>query len=170
MQLGNSPNYLHKTFDSVWLECLVEVTPMWSPDPFCCIANGLNKPCASSIISSELTGRFPQEVMAVAFFCSFSASEYCLQSSTDEARINTIKAWPPLQMKVYFLPHLPDKFQDRSSLQQKEEEIQTEAIDCFIRQPGMTEYRMVWTSAHGCAHFYVSKPITKTRKTSKRRR
>ncbi|VAH39531.1 unnamed protein product [Triticum turgidum subsp. durum] len=174
-------------FDSVRWETLAKATTYWCPDPFCCIANGLNKPCASNIISSELTGRFPQEVMAVDFRCWFSASEYCSRSSTDEARINAIKAWPPLQIQVYFLAHLPfeltgesllvifnhlsvESYQHGSSLYQKEEEIQTEAIDCFIRQPGMANYHMAWASAHGCAYFHVSKPITKTRRASKRRR
>ncbi|KAM3299345.1 hypothetical protein ACQJBY_040709 [Aegilops geniculata] len=122
-------------FDSVWLEDMVELTTDLRSDPFCCIANGLNKPCASSIISSELTGRFPQEVMSVTFCSCFSASEYCSRSSTDEARINTIKAWSPLQMQVFFYPHRSFKFPDGSSLHQKEEGIQTEAIDCFINQP-----------------------------------
>ena len=89
---------------------MVKVAPMWSPDPFWCMANGLNKPCASNIISSALTGRFPQKVMSVDFHCCFSASKYCSWSSTDEARINTIKAWPPLRMKVYFIPHLSFQF------------------------------------------------------------
>ncbi|KAM3299347.1 hypothetical protein ACQJBY_040711 [Aegilops geniculata] len=157
-------------FDSVWCEGLVELTTDSSPDPFCCIANGLNKPCASNIISSELTGRFPQEVMSVTFCSCFSASEYCSRSSTDEARINTIKAWSPLQMQVFFYPHRSFKFPDGSSLHQKEEGIQTEAIDCFINQPGMTDYRMHWFSAHGYVSFSVSKPIAKTRRASKRRR
>ncbi|KAF7004988.1 hypothetical protein CFC21_020143 [Triticum aestivum] len=157
-------------FDSVWWESMVKVTTDWNPDPFWCIANGVNKPCASNIISSELTGRFPQEVLFVRFTFSFSASEYCFRSSTDEARINAIKAWPPPQMKVYFAPHLSFGFHDGSSLRQKEEEIQTEAIDCFIRQPGMTEYNMVWTSVHGIVSFYVLKQIAKTRRAAKRRR
>ena len=148
---------------------MAKVTTHWSPDPFCCIANGLNKPCASNIISSELTGRFPQEVISVVFRCSFSASEYCSWSSTDEVSINAIKAWPPLQMEVFFAPH-ESLFSDGSSLQQKEEEIQTKAIDYFIREPGMTEYRMHWFSAHGGAGFRVLKQITKTRRVSKRRR
>uniref|UniRef100_A0A453DL47 Uncharacterized protein n=1 Tax=Aegilops tauschii subsp. strangulata TaxID=200361 RepID=A0A453DL47_AEGTS len=157
-------------FDSVWLEPMVKLTTYLSPDPFCCIANGLNKPCARNITSSELTTRFPQEVMFLRFACSFSASEYCSWSSTDEARINAIKAWSPLQMKVYFAPHLSDEFQDGGSLHQKEEEIQTKAIDFFIRQPGLTEYSMHWASAHGPAVFRVLKPIAKTRRASKRRR
>lgn len=157
-------------FNSVCTESMVEETPKWIPDPFCCIANGLNKPCASNTISSELTGRFPLEVMLVDFRCCFSASEYCSRSSTDEARINAIKAWSPLRMKVFFQPHHSFEFQDGCSLQQKEEEIQTEAIDCFIHQPGMTEYNMHWFSAHGIAGFKVSKQIAKTRRASKRRR
>lgn len=73
-------------------------------------------------------------------------------------------------MKVYFAPHLSDEFQDGGSLHQKEKEIQTEAIDFFIRHPGMTEYSMHWASAHGPAVFRVLKPIAKTRRASKRRR
>lgn len=160
-------SYFH---NSGWWENVVALTTGWSPDPFCCIENGLNKPCANNIISSELTGRFPQEVMLVSFHCCFSAFEYCSRSSTDEAHINTIKAWPPLQMSVAFAPHLSPKHQVGSSLHQTEEGIQTEAIDYFIRHPQMTEYKMWWTSAHGWACFGVSKPITKTRRASKRSR
>ncbi|XP_037488264.1 uncharacterized protein LOC119366608 [Triticum dicoccoides] len=156
-------------FGSVWCEGMVKEITRRSPDPFCCTASGLNQPSASNIISSELSGRFPQEVMSVDFRCCFSASEYCSRSSTDEVRINAIKAWPPLQMHVFFAPHDP-LFSDGSSLHQKEEEIRTEAIDCFIHQPGMTEYSMYWFSAHGIAAFFVSKQITKTRRASKRRR
>ena len=58
-------------FDLVWLEGMVKETIFQIPDPFCCIANGLNKPCASNIISSELTGRFPHEVTLVDFRCCF---------------------------------------------------------------------------------------------------
>ncbi|XP_048548445.1 uncharacterized protein LOC125527972 [Triticum urartu] len=169
-ELSHLPTQDVSYFDSVWCEGLVELTTESIPDPFCCIANGLSKPCASNIISSELTGRFPQEVMSVTFCSCFSASEYCSRSSTDEARINAIKAWPPLQMEVIFLPHISDEFPDGSSLHQKEEQIQTEAIDCFINQPGMTDYRMHWFSAHGYVSFSVSKPIAKTRRASKRRR
>ncbi|XP_048548447.1 uncharacterized protein LOC125527973 isoform X2 [Triticum urartu] len=169
-ELSHLPTQDVSYFDSVMWECMVKLTTESIPDPFCCIANGLSKPCASNIISSELTGRFPQEVLFVVFNCCFSAFENCSRSSTDEARINAIKAWSPLQMQVFFYPHLSFKFPDGSSLHQKEEEIQTEAIDCFIRQPGMTEYSMHWYSAHGCASFYVSKQIAKTRRASKRRR
>lgn len=51
------------------LEHVVGVTTLWTPDPFCCIAKGTNKPCANSIISSEFAGIFPQEVPFVVFTC-----------------------------------------------------------------------------------------------------
>ncbi|EMS66339.1 hypothetical protein TRIUR3_25877 [Triticum urartu] len=142
-ELSHLPTQDVSYFDSVMWECMVKLTTESIPDPFCCIANGLSKPCASNIISSELTGRFPQEVLFVVFNCCFSAFENCSRSSTDEARINAIKAWSPLQMQVFFYPHLSFKFPDGSSLHQKEEEIQTEAIDCFIRQPATVNHLFI---------------------------
>ncbi|XBI97104.1 hypothetical protein VPH35_033296 [Triticum aestivum] len=149
---------------------IVGLTKEWSPDPFCCILNGLNKPSANNIILSELTGRFQQDVVLFQFTCSFSASEYCSRSSTDEARINTTKAWPPLDKTVIFAPHASRKPQDGPSLHQKEDGIQTEAIDCFIRHPEQTKYDKIWYLTHGWVIFRVSKPITTTRRASKRRR
>lgn len=141
------------------------------PDPLCYIPNWLNKPHASNSIASELTRRFPQEIMLVGFDCRFSASECCAQSSADQACINTIKSWPPLEMSVTFTPHdLSPEFRHGSSLRKIEEGIQTKTIDYFIPRPEQTEYDMFWDSAHGCALFRVSKPVTKTRRASKRRR
>lgn len=170
---------------SVGWRNVVGLATGWSPDPFCCIANGLKKPCANNIISSELTGRFPQEVVFVSFDCHFSASKYCSRSSTDEARVNTTKAWPPLEMSVAFAPHLsvkqpygsslplpphsPIKQLYGSSLHQTEDVMQTWAIDYFIRYPGQTEYHLNWCSAHGLVIFSVLKSITNTRRGSKRR-
>ncbi|KAM3391785.1 hypothetical protein ACQJBY_013094 [Aegilops geniculata] len=161
-------SYYDPVCSVIWRN-VVGLTTGWSPDPFCCIENGPTKPCANNINSSELTGRFPQEVMFVSFDCRFSAFE-CSRSSNDEARINTIKTWPPLEMAVSFAPHLPDKHQRVSSLHQSEEEIQTKAINCFICHPEQTEFHMFWGSAHGYAIFHVQKPVTKARRASKRRR
>ncbi|XP_037482614.1 uncharacterized protein LOC119361574 [Triticum dicoccoides] len=184
---------------SVLSKRIFDLSTSWSPDPFCCISNGRKKPCANDIISSELTGRFPQEVMLVTFHYPYSAYDCYMQSSTDEACINTIKAWPHLKMSVSFLPHMPHKLQGgdgwfdqvfllfitmllrqgfltsfseirKNSLHYTEELIQTEAIHYFISHPELTEYVMPWRSAHGFALFTVSKPISKTRRVSKRRR
>ncbi|KAF7056739.1 hypothetical protein CFC21_064118 [Triticum aestivum] len=156
--------------DSLCWDEIVRMTTKWSPDPMCCIANGINKPCANNTISSELTGRFPQEVMFVLFKCCFSASDHCSRSSSNEAYINTIRAWPPLKLSVGFAPHISPNLPDESSLHQIEEGIRREAIDYFIQHPELTDYEMDWNSAHGWASFRVSKPITETRRGLKRRR
>lgn len=134
-------------------------------DPLCCTAID---PCANKVVSSELTHRFPEPVITMRFDCHISASLNKLQRSANGA-------WPPLRFTATFTPHCSNLFLSDRSLQEVEEAIQTEAIDCFIRQSEQTEYKMYWFSAHGGASFTVSKPVTeiggpKTRIALKRKR
>lgn len=164
---------------------------VFHPDPVCCTKNGF-KPCASKVLSSELTGRFLEQVTVVLFKCRISASEWCLQSSIDKEHINTMKDW---QLSAPFVPHFNGLEEcgplRRESLGPRNCSLHQTmgmvvlilATRCLSLQPEQTEYRMQWRSTHGWAVFKVQKPIiekgsvprniddgSKTRNGTKRKR
>jgi hypothetical protein len=155
-------------------------------EPLCCIGDGFQT-SAKSMLSSQLTEWFPEQVSLLGFHCYISAVEYNLQSSAVETNRNTIKAWPILQLSVEFLPHQLSQTEDDkggnyvltaggefcgpvnclSELSEVAEYVPLLAVDCFNLEPEKTELRMIWRSAHGKATFTVSKPITEIKRAPK---
>ena len=46
----------------------------------------------------------------------------------------------------------------------------SKAINCFLHQPEMTDYNMLWVSNHGFGRFVVQKPSTKTARCTQKLR
>ncbi|CAM0953211.1 unnamed protein product [Alopecurus aequalis] len=171
-------------FEPYLQECLLDLTTIFirsfCPRPLCCIDDG-NQP------SSELSERFPKQVIYLSFECFISAHEYDFQSSTIETNRNSIKAWPILELSVALIPHFTCKIVDAEVnsniyLSKMAEVVPVRAVECFKLEPERTGYMMSWCSPHGYATFYVRKPTTemgcapkvgdgsKTRRVSKRKR
>lgn len=139
---------------------------VFRPDPACCTTTGLNKSCSSSsTISSELSGRFPEQVAFLRFSCNVSGADYNLRSSTRQVNGKTMNAWPYLNLEATFFPHLQWEGRQVSSLHHMEETIHTEAINFFSCQPKQKEYKVSWLSTHGAAQFKVLKTIVDMRCT-----
>jgi len=87
-----------------------------------------------------------------------------------------LRHWkPPLLLTAAFMPHEASSTQDtyavtvmgdvteysdasHASIQQVVEALnKSDAINCFFRQPELTEYEMHWYSKHGAATFCVEK-------------
>ncbi|CAN6251950.1 unnamed protein product [Urochloa humidicola] len=167
-----------------------QIIRMCRPDPFCCKAKG-HVPCANDAISSELSHVFPEEVIYFTFNCYISAPEYSLHSSTDESSKRNVMTnrnrRPKLLLAVSATPHhvhderlrasyavetIGDNGEERidvTSIQQVTETARSRAINCFLRQPKVTEYIIGWATKHGAIGFLVEKPNAGGLKTSGRR-
>nr|TKW30241.1 hypothetical protein SEVIR_2G022700v2 [Setaria viridis] len=169
-------------------------THFWRPDPLCCKPDG----CPTSYIPSELSCKFPEQVILIHIECYVSAFECSsLHSTTDGNSRNLMADRPPLKLGVGFAPHFfHERTQGRTaveiiggkkelindSLQQMDETVRSKAIKHYICQPDLTDYGMFLKPGHGGAYFMVQKSGTeivrahkvdcafKTRGSSKRRR
>jgi hypothetical protein len=56
------------------------------------------------------------------------------------------------------------------SLQEIDKIVLSNAINHYICQPDLTDYRMGWNPGHGAAYFIVQKTGTETHRAAKRRR
>jgi hypothetical protein len=92
---------------------------------------------------------------------------------------------PPLLLTAAFLPHKATETQDSyaletiggdikehrdASIQQVAEALESNAINCFFRQPELTKYRIHWYSKHGGAKFTVEKASMETAGAPKTKR
>ncbi|TKW02174.1 hypothetical protein SEVIR_8G228500v4 [Setaria viridis] len=171
-------------------------THLWRPDPLCCKPDG----CPTSYIPSELSCKFPEQIILIHVVCYVSAFECSnLHNTTDGNSRNLMADLPPLKLGVGFAPHFFDGrtqgrtaveiiggkeefINDMGSLQQMVETVQSKAIKHYICQPDLAYYKMAWYSGHGGACFMVQKSGTEiararkvecdfeTRGSSKRRR
>lgn len=137
--------------------------------------------CAANIISSELSHILPEPVIYAAFRSNFSALEYSFRGSTDEVNRNALRGLPLLELAVVVVPHLVQENQQQihayevigfkeqrrdGSIQQMTEMVRSQAIGRFTCQPELTDYGMLWISAHGSAYYGVQK----LQRVAKRRR
>ncbi|CAM0954828.1 unnamed protein product [Alopecurus aequalis] len=159
VQVSND-NFLHYYSDLNWV---------FRPDPVCCTTSGLVKSCSTSnTTSSELSGRFPEQVAYLRISGNVSGADYNLRSSTRQVNGKAMKAWPYLKLEATFFPLLQwGGRRQVSSLHDMEETVRTEAINFFSSQPKQKEYAVSWLSTHGAAHFKVSKDIADVRCTSR---
>jgi len=143
-------------------------TQFWRRDALCCKPKG----CAESNTPSELSSTFPEQVILVHVECYVLASECTNLHSTsaEGAGRNAVGDWPPL---VGFAPHFCNECMHgktgveviegkaepiSESLHQMDEMVRLKAIDCYIRQPDLSDYRMRLYAGHGVAYFIVRKP------------
>jgi len=146
-------------------------TKFWRQDALCCKPNG----CAGYNTPSELSCRFPEQVILVHVECYVLASECTNLHSTsaEGAGRNAVGDWPPLKLGVGFAPHFCNECMHgktgveviegkaepiSESLHQMDEMVRLKAIDCYICQPDLSDYRMRLYAGHGVAYFIVRKP------------
>ncbi|CAN6170754.1 unnamed protein product [Urochloa humidicola] len=146
------------------------------PDPICCKENGQG-PCANGV--------FPEEVIHFFFRCSISALDCSLPGSSDGAGTRRSVAMrdrrAPLNLTVGCMPHHvynneqqlqesytleifgDDEERGDVSIHKGGETLRSKATDFFLRQPELTEYRMLWISKHGVVGFFMEKPAVSKR-------
>ncbi|CAM0145197.1 unnamed protein product [Urochloa decumbens] len=161
------------------LEGHTKYTHLWRPDPVCCKEGG-HKPSVMNMVLSELSNKFPEQVILFSLTCSIPASEFSLCSPSDETDTSIMTYWPPpLQVTVGFVPHIMIESQqgtyasdavreseermDDFSIQEVAETIRSNASNCFMSQPELTGYEIVWKSKHSAASLMVQKQILKSR-------
>ena len=147
-------------------------------DPACCKGkrHGL---CADNNVSSELSDIFPEQVICCIFRCYYVPALEPRSSCSSFDVVGRSKSRgdgkPPLLLTAAFMPHEASSTQDtyavrimgdvteysdasHASIQQVVEALnKSDAINCFFRQPELTEYEMHWYSKHGAATFCVEK-------------
>ncbi|RCV09310.1 hypothetical protein SETIT_2G017000v2 [Setaria italica] len=139
-------------------------THFWRPDPLCCKPDG----CPTSYIPSELSCKFPEQVILIHIKCYVSAFECSsLHNTANATARNLVGHWPPLKLEVGFAPHLfQECMQGRTSveiiggkaehindsLQQMDKMVRRNAINRYICQPDLMDYRMGWNPGHGAAY------------------
>jgi len=155
---------------------LAFLSKIFRPDPLCCQRNG-HEPSVKSSLSSELSHLFQEQTIYFNFSCYVSALEYSLPSASDDeaaGRNVVMTDQSPLKLEVTFAPHWssynsyvieaigskPDEHFPFGSIQQAVDMTRSRSVNCLIRQPEVTEYRMWWLSGHGAAGFKVEKPST----------
>ncbi|RCV09319.1 hypothetical protein SETIT_2G017900v2 [Setaria italica] len=156
-------------------------TNFWRPDPLCC------KPdrCATSCIPSELSCKFPEQVILIRIECYVSAFECSsLHNTADATARNLVADLPPLKLGVGFAPHFfnertqgrtaveiiegkEELINDMGSLQQMVETVRSNAIKHYICQPDLAYYKMAWYPGHGGACFMVQKSGTEIARAHK---
>ncbi|KQK21103.1 uncharacterized protein LOC100840383 [Brachypodium distachyon] len=146
------------------------------PDPLCCEENDvLRRACANNAMSSKRESyRFPEQLLFMGFRCTVSAFDQDnVQSLADKEDTNVVNGWPLLNVLATFAPHYrkgsgekcawqtfgeQDEDLDAiTSIEQMGEMLLTNAISCFMREPELTAYNMIWQSPHGAAVFVVNK-------------
>ncbi|CAL5077059.1 unnamed protein product [Urochloa decumbens] len=164
----------------------IEISQMFRPDPLCCKSKG-HEPYANKVVPSKLSHVFPEEVIGFAIECYSSAPEYSLRSSSAhevDKRSVLRKRGPPLQLAVCLAPHyVCDEWLQASyvaerighndeeeridiSMQQVGETVRSGAINCFLRQPKVKQYKIRWVTKHGTAWFLVENPRARVLETS----
>ncbi|KAF8783616.1 hypothetical protein HU200_000469 [Digitaria exilis] len=151
-----------------------EYTHFWRPNPVCCKEDG-HKPSVRNMVLSELSHRFPEQVILFSFTCSFPALEFSMCSSSDETSTSIMThRQQPLQVTVAFTPHCMTHKEQESyateivgdneeqpindvSMQQEAETARSNAINYFLSQPELRVYGRMWRSEHGGAGFVVEK-------------
>jgi hypothetical protein len=155
----------------------------YRPDPACCKTSRHGLCAVNSISSSEVSHTFPEQVIVFYFNCYISAVEYSLSSSPHEGgpRVSRGRR-APLNVSVGIYPHevkcncfameIIGNSEEKwdVSIQQGALTVRSKAINCFLRQPELTDYRMYWYSRHGGALFVVEKPSTERAYAPKTRR
>ncbi|CAM0145196.1 unnamed protein product [Urochloa decumbens] len=151
-------------------ELHTECTHYWRIDPVCCKQDEHR----SNMIPSEITHRFPEQVILFCLRYSISAPESSLCSLSNGVSTSSMTHRPsPLQVTVAFVPHIMNEEQQEScateivgdneeridgvSIQQVAKTARSNAINCFLSQPELTGYGMLWRSKHGSAWFMVQK-------------
>ncbi|KAF8731316.1 hypothetical protein HU200_016370 [Digitaria exilis] len=148
-----------------------ESTQIWRPDPVCCNEDG-HRPVRNMVLS-ELSNRFPEQVILFSFTCCLPALVFSMCNSSDERGTSIMThRQPPLQVTVGFVHHIMKEQQESYateivgdnekriydvSMQQVAETARSNAINCFSSQPEFTVYARQWTSKHGGASFIVQK-------------
>jgi hypothetical protein len=143
------------------------------PDPGCCKASRHGLCAVNSVSSSEATHIFPEQVIVFHFHCYISDVEYSLSSSPHEdgPSVSRGRRGAPLEVSVGILPHNNDLVDGcfaleaignnqpklAVSVQPVGESVRSRAINCFLHQPELTNYKMHWYSTHGSAWFDVEK-------------
>ncbi|XP_066393168.1 uncharacterized protein [Miscanthus floridulus] len=154
------------------------------PDPVCCKQANLHGPCANSM--------FPEQVIHFFFRCSSSALDCCILPSSSSSPDNQAagkRTRAPLDLTIGCLPHHVYKHKEQQQQLQEScyaleingdddqervgasvahgaETLRSKATSFFLRQPQLTEYRMLWIYRHGVAGFFLEKPGIKRTKTS----
>jgi hypothetical protein len=154
-------------------ELHTEYTNFWRPNPVCCKKDG-RRPSVRNVILSELSHRFPEQVILFSLTCSVPAIDLSMCSSSDVMGTSIMtQRQPSLQVTVGFIPHIvieeqlesyateivgdnPERIDD-VSMQQVAETAISNAINCFSSQPELTNYVRLWRSKHGGAAFVVQK-------------
>ncbi|KAF8783611.1 hypothetical protein HU200_000464 [Digitaria exilis] len=175
-ELTQLPNLLDSAYVMPWLVAGMqyvhpESTQVWRPDPVCCQEEG-HRPVRNMVLS-ELSNRFPEQVILFSFTCCLPALVFSMCSSSDETGTSIMThRQPPLQVTVGFVPHIMKEQQESYateivgdneeriydvSMQQVAETARSNAINCFSSQPELTVYARQWTSKHGGASFIVQK-------------
>ncbi|KAF8653488.1 hypothetical protein HU200_062237 [Digitaria exilis] len=138
------------------------------PDPTCCKHNG-HGPCANGV--------FPEQVIHFFIRCSVSVLGCSLPSSSSDGPGKDWRA--PLNLTMGCMPHHvyneqrpkesyaleifgDDEQRSDVSIQKGGETLRLKATDFFLRQPELTEYRVLWISKHGVVGFFLEKPGSNT--------
>ncbi|KAF8731318.1 hypothetical protein HU200_016372 [Digitaria exilis] len=154
-------------------ELHAESTRFWRPDPVCCKEDG-HRPPVRNMVLSELSHRFPEQVIVFSFTCCLPALELSMCSSSYETGTSIMThRQQPLQVAVGFVPHITIDVQQAKyatervgdheesiydvSMQQVAETSRSNAINCFSSQLEFTGYARLWRSKHGGASFVVQK-------------
>ncbi|KAL6880275.1 hypothetical protein ACP4OV_011840 [Aristida adscensionis] len=141
-------------------EAYAQLTKLCRPDPLCC------KP--SEIISSELSNKFPDQVITIGFQYNASALECNLVGSSKELGRNSQIDWSSLLLNAAFTPHgmghdLAQHFDMKlyageyrdGNIEQEIEMVRSKAINYLILQPELADYITLWQYGHGFALFHV---------------
>ncbi|KAF8713976.1 hypothetical protein HU200_027964 [Digitaria exilis] len=154
-------------------------THLFRPDPLCCKAKG-HTPCANNkvVVSSHISQAFPEEVIVFGFSCYTSAPEYYLRSLVNARGKRSVmrnRRRPPIELSVCVAPHDYGKQHESYAYErigdngeridlsiqviqeQVGEIVRLRAINCFLRQPKVTEYSIFWMTKYGGALFIVKK-------------
>ncbi|CAN6202907.1 unnamed protein product [Urochloa humidicola] len=152
---------------------------VWRSDPVCCHTS-VHKSGAKDVISSELSHIFPDQVIHFEFTSYIlPPAEYSFPRASDKAgRIRNammIDQTPPLELTLFFTPRSSRGFrkgecfttkamgnnEDTSpygSIQQTIDTARSEAMECLLRNPEVTNCRMSWNPNHGYASFCLERP------------
>jgi hypothetical protein len=167
----------------------IRYTQRFRPDPACC-KGSRHRLCANNNISSELSDILPEQVIVCGFRCYYvpaleprsSCISFDVLCRSNKSRGS---GKPPLLLTAAFLPHKATETQDSyaletiggdikehrdASIQQVAEALESNAINCFFRQPELTKYRIHWYSKHGSAKFTVEKASMETAGAPKTKR
>jgi hypothetical protein len=97
---------MSQSFDPPMAGMHIEHTHFWRPDPVCCKNDG-QRPSVRNMALSELSHRFPEQVILFSFTYSIPAIEFSMCSSSNDMGTSILThRQPPLQVTVGFVPHI----------------------------------------------------------------